>query len=656
MSKSIKLLLIEDNEIDQQAFLRMVKEKKLLWEVQVADTLKRARQQLVNTLFDVIVADYHLPDGDSTELFDELYSLPFILITGTLNEQLALRTLQRGADDYLPKDPQQGHLDAVPFVVEKALYRKQIHDRERLLTDELRKSEEHFRTLVEASSDVLYRMSPDWSEMWQLTSSGFLKNLRQPSQDWLKEYILPDDQSQVRAVINHAIKDKSIFQLEHRVRRPDGRIGWTFSRAVPLLNANGEILEWFGAATDITDRRQAEEACKNANHMLQELTANLERRVVERTQELEEKAERLRFLSKQLTELEEGERRRLAEILHDELQQYLVAARIRLDVIERNINKKVTDLDRKHINDLRNFINEAVQSARSLVGELRPPVLYEGGFLAALDFLIRKSWEKYNLKVHFSKSSYSEPSSDFIKVLLYRSIEEIILNIVKHSGNNECFVDLKNNDYNEVCVNIRDEGKGFDPAVIGKRESTGMGLFSIHERILAIGGRFEVKSSPGKGSIFNICVPAHIEIAEGGVEIKKEHQGESISANKDKGGLIVLLVDDHRIVRQSMSAMFKNQEFIKEVIEAEDGEDAVNKSLLYNPDIIIMDLNMPKMNGIQATKTILQSKPDAKIIGLSVQDERQASQAMKDAGAMAYFNKGEDMSSLLETIKRLTYS
>jgi PAS domain S-box-containing protein len=61
----------------------------------------------------------------------------------------------------------------------------------------------------------------------------------------------------VKAVIDEAIRMKRVFELEHRVRRADGSVGWTFSRAVPLLDENGNIVEWFGAASDITERKQA---------------------------------------------------------------------------------------------------------------------------------------------------------------------------------------------------------------------------------------------------------------------------------------------------------------------------------------------------------------------------------------------------------------
>lgn len=125
-------------------------------------------------------------------------------------------------------------------------------------------SEKRYRALVLASSDVVYRMSPDWHEMRELVGRDFLSDTGAPITDWLQKYIHPDDQSYVIGVIDEAIHTGSTFQLEHRVLRADGTIGWTFSRAVPLFDDAGEIIEWVGAAIDITGRKEAEEALKKS--------------------------------------------------------------------------------------------------------------------------------------------------------------------------------------------------------------------------------------------------------------------------------------------------------------------------------------------------------------------------------------------------------
>lgn len=112
---------------------------------------------------------------------------------------------------------------------------------------------------MNATSDVVYRMSPDWREMRQLDGRGFLADTDSPSIAWIDEYLFPEDQPQILAAIDEAIRGKQPFQLEHRVRSRDGSTGWTFSRAAPLFGDDGGILEWFGAASDVTPRKQAEE-------------------------------------------------------------------------------------------------------------------------------------------------------------------------------------------------------------------------------------------------------------------------------------------------------------------------------------------------------------------------------------------------------------
>lgn len=123
----------------------------------------------------------------------------------------------------------------------------------------LEESEERFRVFASATSDVVYRMGPDWREMRYLQGKEFIPDTESPTTSWLEKYIPPDDQPHVVAVINEAIRTKSIFDLAHRVLRVDGALGWTHSRAIPLLDAQGEILEWVGAASDITERKQSDE-------------------------------------------------------------------------------------------------------------------------------------------------------------------------------------------------------------------------------------------------------------------------------------------------------------------------------------------------------------------------------------------------------------
>jgi two-component system, chemotaxis family, sensor kinase Cph1 len=131
----------------------------------------------------------------------------------------------------------------------------------------LAESEKRFRALVAASSDVVYRMNADWTEMQQLQGRDFIADTESADRNWLGKYIHPEDQARVLESIHESVREKRPFELEHRVLRPDGTLGWTFSRAIPVLDDAGEIMEWFGAATDITARKQAEQALLRAEKL-----------------------------------------------------------------------------------------------------------------------------------------------------------------------------------------------------------------------------------------------------------------------------------------------------------------------------------------------------------------------------------------------------
>ncbi len=153
--------------------------------------------------------------------------------------------------DYSPVLDESGRPGGVIAIV--------VETTQKVLADRrLRESEERFRALTTATSDVVYRMSADWKEMRQLDGRGLLSDTESPSIAWMDQYLVAEDHPVLLAAIDEALRTKGIFQLEHRVRQADGSTGWTFSRAVPVLDEQGEIVEWFGTATDISGRRRAE--------------------------------------------------------------------------------------------------------------------------------------------------------------------------------------------------------------------------------------------------------------------------------------------------------------------------------------------------------------------------------------------------------------
>ncbi len=146
----------------------------------------------------------------------------------------------------------------------------------RKVDDALRASEGRLAALVRAGAGAVYRMGPDWRRMLHLEGAGFLANSALPSESWLDHYIPPDDRPAVAQAIERAIREKAPFVLEHRVLRVDGTIGWAQSRAVPILGPDGEILEWFGAASDVTARMQAQEEVRRSEEKYRSLFGSID--------------------------------------------------------------------------------------------------------------------------------------------------------------------------------------------------------------------------------------------------------------------------------------------------------------------------------------------------------------------------------------------
>lgn len=132
----------------------------------------------------------------------------------------------------------------------------------------LRDSENRYRNLISVSDQVVYRHNADWSEMRQLHGGGFLADTSEPDRNWFDKYIHPDDQPHVWARIQQAIRTRTPFEYEHRVIREDGTLGWTYSRSIPILDEQGNLVEWFGAASDVTARKETEEALRESEERL----------------------------------------------------------------------------------------------------------------------------------------------------------------------------------------------------------------------------------------------------------------------------------------------------------------------------------------------------------------------------------------------------
>ena len=213
-----------------------------------------------------IVLDYNLPDMTAPAFLaaisggDGAPGWPVVVFTGDDRSETGRSALRAGAHDYVGKDwmTPQVLVRAVENATERWAMARDLRQQKAAA----HASAQDFQALAQATADIAYRMSPDWSSMHPLDGRALVPSTDTPLHDWawLDRNVPRDEHPRVRQAISEAIAQKALFSLEHRVLRPDGAIGWTLSRAVPILDENGNVLEWFGAASDITQRKAAEAA------------------------------------------------------------------------------------------------------------------------------------------------------------------------------------------------------------------------------------------------------------------------------------------------------------------------------------------------------------------------------------------------------------
>jgi PAS domain S-box-containing protein len=415
----------------------------------------------------------------------------------------------------------------------------------------------------------------------------------------------------------------------------EGGHRWINIAAVPLFRpGEDKPYQVYTCFNDITDRKQAEQT-------LRELNATLESKVAQRTAQLRHRARQLQKLTLEMSEAEERERQRLAEILHDDLQQQLAGAKFHLGLLSAHLRGD-TSLQEAAA-QVTGMLKDAIEKTRRLSHELSPALLYHGDFTEALEWLASRMQTQHGLVVHVETRGPGEISSAPTRAFLFRTAQEILFNIVKHAQVAEATVRLQRR-RGRLWLTVSDQGRGFDPHTL--EQTAGFGLLSIRERVELLGGRMKICSAPGRGSTFLIVVPdgeAFPQAAAEGAEMSERQ--------KARERLRVLLADDHEVVREGLALLLNEQEDIEVVGQAANGQEVVDLARQLRPDVVVMDMAMPLMEGDEATRRIKQDMPRTRVVGLSMFEEPDAAEKMHQAGAACYMLKTAPAEELLAAIR-----
>lgn len=210
--------------------------------------------------------------------------------------------------------------------------------------------------------------------------------------------------------------------------------------------------------------------------------------------------QKLRELTSELVRAEEKERARIADILHDDLQQILVAAKYAAS----GMDLQPRDEQARTVHLLMDMLGKAIDTSRLVTTALRPPALYELGVGAALFWLAEEMKKKHGLTVELQVDAAAEPVTMDARIFVFQAVREMLLNVVKHAGVRLVHVRMALTPQGQVRVEVADEGAGF-PTAAG--QPRGFGLFSIRERASLMGGLLDIKSAAGHGATISLTMP-----------------------------------------------------------------------------------------------------------------------------------------------------
>lgn len=374
------------------------------------------------------------------------------------------------------------------------------------------------------------------------------------------------------------------------------------------------------------------------------------------------RSEQLIRLTAHLTIAEQRERRRLATLLHDELQQVLVGAAFGMERVERRLGDQPAMVAAKTgLKEARALVQRAIEVGHRLIADLSPPILHEAGLPEALEWLARDLRERSGLTVTLSLDRSVSPRSEDVRSIVFEAARAALDIVGNHSRGEDAALMLSRVDDDRLEVVIETRGADFGGAqwldVVGAE--SGFRLMSMRERLEYLGGSLSVETVSGDG--FRVIFDAPLGLladvderhAKSGPGDEAAVLAGSVAGASAAMGIRVLVVDDHQMIRQGLSAMLLDEPDLELVGEACDGIEAIEQVGRLMPDVVLMDFSMPNMNGLEATRRITRRWPHVRVVGLSMYDELDRAQAMLDAGASAYLNKTVDADALLEAIRRI---
>ncbi|MCI4057626.1 hybrid sensor histidine kinase/response regulator transcription factor [Bacillus cereus] len=317
------------------------------------------------------------------------------------------------------------------------------------------------------------------------------------------------------------------------------------------------------------------------------------------------------------------ERDRLSKDLHDTMGHSYTSIIMGMETLRMELKSKVGEqqldsllqLARNSMEEVRLYLHQLDLSQESLPLATTLQQLTE-------EF---KKHAKVNVRTRIIGEEYMVSKQS--KMTLYRSLQESLTNAVRHGHSTEIIVSL-HFEPQQIRLDVQDNGCGVE------EWKDGFGLTAMKERVSQSQGRVIVYSKKGEGTLISCVLPKQVQLS-----------------NKQ---IRLCIVDDHSFIRESLHTILSGLEDLQVVGMAEDGEQALELCGRLKPDVVLMDLEMPNLDGIHATKMIKKRWPEIRVLILSTFQNTERAKEIIRNGADGYVLKSIDSRELAESI-RLVY-
>lgn len=502
-----------------------------------------------------------------------------------------------------------------------------LHEASRILTSTL-----ELEKIGERLLEVMHRISGlDAAVLHILTEEQRLRALSVFGSESLRNAASSSSRAQAARRVALETKERQLFHVERSEARSCPLVG--LSLPLRVQDQVIGVLDGFAVNGTIGETTIGTLECLVSQAASALENARLFREVAERE-------DRFRDLVGKLLVAQEQERRRIAHEVHDGLTQVAIGTHQSLQAFA-NDHPPANAASSEMLGRALELARQTVREARQVIADLRPPTLDDFGLAAALRVKVQ-TLQAAGWEIGYDETLGVERLPADIDTGLYRVAQEALTNIRKHAHTSSVYITLTCRDH-RICLQVKDKGCGFDQhEVLGRRAGPGehIGLSSMQERVVLLGGECRIYSQPGAGTAVVAEVPL-------------PRFGRQVTSMRDKDSPVrLLLADDHALAREGVKTMLASEPYLVVVGEAKDGREALDLCWRLEPDLVLMDVRMPEMNGLEATREIKVGRPDTIVLVLTTYEDVDYLFEAVRAGAAGYVLKDATKQELVDAIRR----